>query len=199
MRRIVLLLAVLASAACEATAPFVPVDGGALAGPWQSTPFSLAGPILQAVDQACRGSMPEFPQQTQLTVVDARGGGLIQAHYTSPDGAEATCVDMTVNAAGRVEALGGGGTGFAGHALPPLEANELSSAGGMGSDRSTVTYGRAGAGISQVVVLMPGHVPIRASLANGWYLVWWPGEWAQGSKVVGFDVLGEQVAETTAP
>jgi hypothetical protein len=68
----------------------------------------------------------------------------------------------------------------------------------MGSDRSSVTYGRAGAGISQVVVQMPGHVPVIASLANGWYLVWWPGNWPEGMKIVGLDVLGQKVAEADA-
>lgn len=190
--------ALLVTVACEAAGQVVPAaGGGVLVGPWQAAPFPVAGPILAAIDQACRASMPEFPQRVQLTVVDARGGGRIQAHYTSGDGAEATCMDMSVDAAGNVEAIGGGSVGFGGQAPPPLQANELANAGSMGSDRSSVAYGRAGVGISRVMVLMPGHVPITASFTNGWYLVWWPGAWPQGAKVVGLDVLGQQVAEIT--
>ena len=200
VRALLVITALLVTVGCDAAAQVVPVaGGGVLVGPWQAAPFPVAGPILAAIDQACRGSMPDFPQRVQLTVVDARGGGRIQAHYTSPDGAEATCMDMSVNAAGKVEAIGGGSIGFADQAPPPLQANELTNAGSMGSDRSSVVYGRAGAGISRVMVLMPGHVPITASLANGWYLVWWPGVWPQGTMVVGLDVLGQQVAETTLP
>lgn len=113
--------ALLVTVACEAAGQVVPAaGGGVLVGPWQAAPFPVAGPILAAIDQACRASMPEFPQRVQLTVVDARGGGRIQAHYTSGDGAEATCMDMSVDAAGNVEAIGGGSVGFGGQAPPPL-------------------------------------------------------------------------------
>lgn len=53
----------------------------------------------------------------------------------------------------------------------------------------------AGAGIARVVIAMPGQPPVTASLANGWYLAWWPGEWPPGTKVFGIDSLGQQVAE----
>jgi hypothetical protein len=200
VRALLIILALSVTVACETAVQVVPGGGGgALIGPWQAEPFPIAGPLLQAIDQACRGSMQEFPPQVQVTVIDARGGGRIQAHYTSPDGAEATCVDMSVDAAGHVEAAGGGGVGFGGQPRPPLQAHELMNAGGMGSNESNVTYGRAGAGINKVVLLMPGHVPVAASFANGWYLVWWPGDWPPGTKLVGLDVLGQQVAETTVP
>jgi hypothetical protein len=199
MRRLLLTLALVATVGCEAESQPVPAAANALVGPWQPVPFPLPGPILQAIDRACRGSMPDFPQQVQLTVVDARGGGRIQAHYSGPMGAEATCMDMSVDAAGRVEALGGGGMGFGAQAPPPLEANELTNGGAMSSDRSSIVYGRAGQGIAKVVILIPGNAPITASLANGWYLAWWPGQWPPGTKAVGFDVLGQNVGDTAVP
>jgi hypothetical protein len=59
-----------------------------------------------------------------------------------------------------------------------------------------VALGRAGPGIAGVGVLIPGQQPITASFANGWYLVWWPGEWPKGTIVAGFDSAGRKVAET---
>ena len=200
MRAILVALALLLTVACETAGQIVPVaGGGALVGPWQPRPFPVAGPLVQAIEQACLGSNPDFPPQVELTVVDVRGGGRIQAHFTSPDGAEATCADMTVDGAGHVEANGGAGMGFGGQPPPPLQAQDLMNSASMGSPDSSVTYGRAGAGISKVVLLIPGHVPVEASFTNGWYLVWWPGTWPQGTKVVGLDVLGQQVAETAVP
>jgi hypothetical protein len=33
-----------------------------------------------------------------------------------------------------------------------------------------------------------------ATVANGWYVLWWPGEMPPGTSVLGLDVLGTEVA-----
>jgi hypothetical protein len=199
MRRLLVALALVATVGCEAESQPIPPAQNALVGPWQQVPIPLAGPILAAVDRACRGSMPDFPPEVRLAVVDARGGGLIQAHYVGPNSAEATCLDMSVDPAGRVEASGGGSTGSGGQGAPPMEALALEAGGGSGSDRSSVTYGRAGAGIAKVMLIVPGQPPIVASLANGWYIAWWPGKWPPKMRIVGLDAIGRTAVETTFP
>jgi hypothetical protein len=203
MRRqfLVLAVAVLAVSGCGLVeSADVPVPGLArLDGPWSPTPVQVPAAVLVAADQACRTSMQPFPVGVQIVVVDARGKSVIQLAYAGPNGAMAQCNDMTVDAQGRVEALGGGGFGQGGGEPPPVPPNTLESAGGMSSGdpaTSSVAMGRAGPGIAGVGVLIPGQPPITASFANGWYLVWWPGAWPQGTVVAGFDQTGQKVAET---
>lgn len=196
---IFLLASTMACETSDPTVPGVPVAGG-LHGPWSPNPIALPGPILQAVDAACRGSMLPFPVGVDLVVVDARGRGIIQANYAGPNGAGATCIDMTVDDRGRVTAMGGGGTGQGGGPLPALAANTLEPGGGMSSGdpiNSSVTLGRAGPGIARVAIVIPGQPLTTASFANGWYIAWWPGAWPPGTTVVGLDALGQKVAETT--
>lgn len=179
----------------EPAAPAV----GALNGPWSPNPVPVPGPILQAIDVTCRGSMQPFPVGVELVVVDARGRGVVQALYAGPNGSGATCVDMTVDQRGHVAAMGGGSTGQGGGPIPEVAPNTLEPGGGMSSGdpvTSSVTLGRAGPGIARVAIAIPGQPLVTASFANGWYLAWWPGAWPRGTTVVGLDVLGQQVAKT---
>ena len=138
--------------------------------------------------------MEDFPQQTKLVVIDARGAGRIQAQYAGPRSTEASCIDMTIDAAGNVVA-GGGGTGFGGQEWIILRPFEIEHHGGYSSEESSTTMGRAGDGIAKVVIVMPGQPQVTASLANGWYLAWWPGAWPPGTKVVALDSLGQPVTD----
>jgi hypothetical protein len=167
----------------------------AVEGPWQPVPFALPGPIIEIVDRACRaGFEDDFPQHTQMMVTDARGTGRVEVLYAAPNGDDASCTTM-IDATGRVE-WSGGGTGSRGQAWLVLPALELESIGGYGSREASATTGRAGAGIAKVVVVMPGKPQVTASLANGWYSAWLPGEWPPGTKVVGLDSVGQPVTET---
>ena len=168
-------------------------------GPWSTTPIQLPVAVLAAADQACRTSFQPFPAGVQIVVVDARGEGVIQVVYAGPKGAMAECNDMTVDAQGRVEAMGGGGFSQGGVEPPAVAPNMLENAGGSSSGdpiTSSVAMGRAGPGIAAVGVLVPGRAPITASFSNGWYLVWWPGEWPKGTIIAGYDQAGQKVAET---
>jgi hypothetical protein len=171
---------------------------GNLHGPWSPNPIALPGPILQAVDAACRGSMLPFPVGVDLVVVDARGRGVVQAQYAGPNGAEAMCNDMAIDDRGHVMAEGGGSTSQGGAPHPEGAPNTLDPSGSMSSGQpvtSSVTLGRAGPGIARVAILMPGQPLTTASFANGWYLAWFPGAWPPGTTVLGFDALGQKVAE----
>ena len=178
----------------------IPAAGpGAIWAPWQPNPIPLDAGILQAIDRECRGSMAPFPA-VRLVVADARGDGVVQAQFAGPAG-EAFCMDMTIDrTTGRVAAVGGGsvGTGTSAVQLGPqaIESHSGMGTGGPGDAivRQT-TSGRVGNGVAAVVIQMPGKPPIRASLANGWYLAWWPGPWPRGTKVLALDAVGGKVAE----
>jgi hypothetical protein len=166
----------------------------AVVGPWQPVPLALPGTLVDDVDQTCRGSFPEFPQEARLVVIDARGAGKIEAQYAGPKRVTAACWGMTIDATGAV-AGGGGGTGFGETEWDPLPATEIEQLGGYGSAEASATSGRVGRGIARVLIALPGCPPITASLADGWYLAWWPGEWPVGTKVLGLDALGQTVIE----
>ena len=169
----------------------------AIAGPWQPVPFALPRPMIESVDRACRGGFDEFPQHAQLMVVDSRGGGHVEAQYAAPNGDDASCT-ATIDATGRTE-WSGGGTGSRGQPWLTLPAFDLESVAGYGSSDGSATSGRAGGGIAKVVIVMPGEPQVTASLQNGWYLAWRPGEWPPGTTVVGLDSLGQPVAEASIP
>jgi hypothetical protein len=178
----------LAAVACQ------PQAQARLDGPWQPIPIALAGSTVEAVDRACRGSFPEFPQEAELVIIDARGAGRIEAQYAGPKRVTASCWGMTVDATGTV-GPGGGGTGFGEAEWHAPQAHEIEQHGGYGSAEASATTGRVGPGIETVLIAMPGCPPITASFANGWYLAWWPGEWPVGTKVLGLDPLGQTVIE----
>jgi hypothetical protein len=196
IRRIALIAALLfVNVACGLRRPDeVTAPAGAIDGPWRPVPFALPGPITEAVDRTCRGFTEEFPQQARLVVIDARGAGRVEARYAGPNGVEATCTRMTIDATGRVVA-GGGGIGIGGQEWRVLQPLEIEDQSGFGSNESSTAMGRAGAGIATVVIVMPGKPPVTASLTNGWYLAWWPGAWPPGTKIVGLDSLGQTVSE----
>ncbi len=199
VRVALIVVLLLASAACGSDGPTEMTALAAAAnGPWQPVPIALPAHIVQAVDRTCRSSFREFPQHTQLMVIDARGAGRIEAQYAAPNGEDATCASMTIDADGRVEA-GGGGTGSRGQPWLALPALELETVSGYSSSEGSGTSGRVGAGVVTVVIAMPGRPPVTASIENGWYLAWWPGDWPPGTKAIGLDSLGQPVTEAPVP
>ena len=129
---------------------------------WQPTPSTPApGQLAQAV-QAC-GQDLGGPALT-----DSRGPytASIYADSTTSDlclsgngvsmSSSSTSVAPTRVAAGQIQ-LGGGGTrDSAGNAL-------------------TLVDGRTGAGVTAVTIERSDGSSVQATVANGWYLAWWPG------------------------
>ncbi len=171
-----------------------------LAGPWRTTPVGIDPALRLEVERACRASMLPFPPLTQLVLVDARGQGRLQAIFAGPTGQQATCMDMEIDADGRVQAMGGGSTGEGDGKPVEIGPFELRSQGSMssgapGAVTSSLTSGMAGPGIASIVLEAPGQPQITASLANGWYAVWFPGAWPRATKVIGLDAFGTEVAQ----
>ena len=190
-----------AAAGSGATDEFtVPGAMALLLGPWRPEPVPLWPALLQVVAQTCARSMQPFPP-APLVAVDARGEGRLQALFAGPGGV-AMCNDMTIDADGRVEAAGGGMTSMGSDPQPAIGAAQLRSAGVSSSSdaggrvTTSLITGQAGQGIARVVVEMPGRQRMGATLAQGWYLFWFPGEIPAGTRVIGLDVLGANIAES---
>jgi hypothetical protein len=129
---------------------------------WQPTPTSPApGQLAQAV-QACGQDLGSPP------LTDSRGPytASIYADSTTSDlclsgngvsmSSRSTSVAPASVAAGQIELDGGGTRDSAGNAL-------------------TLVDGRTGAGVTAVTIERRDGSSVQATVANGWYLAWWPG------------------------
>jgi hypothetical protein len=167
-------------------------------GPWQATPFRLPAQTIARVDAACRASMPEFPVNVQLVILDARGEGMVQLYYANGIGDSAECNDVAIRRNGEIVPQGGGGVG---HGLPlrPLRPDELEIFSQTGNGRPIVASqlaGRVGASIVRVMLRTKDGKLAQASLDRGWFAVWFPGD-VSGGFVAGYDVFGNEIARFT--
>ena len=150
-------------AAAALTAVFALSSGAAPAfAGWQPTPTTPAlGQLAQAV-QACGQDLGS------PVLTDSRGPytASIYADSTTSDlclsgngvsmSSSSTSVAPVSVAAGQIELDGGGTRDAAGNAL-------------------TLVDGRTGAGVTAVTIERRDGSSVQATVANGWYLAWWPG------------------------
>jgi hypothetical protein len=129
---------------------------------WRATPTTPAAGQLAQAAQACGKGLGS------AVLTDSRGPytASIYADSTTSDlclsgdgvsmSSSSTTVAPASVAVGRIE-LGGGGTrDSAGNAL-------------------TLVDGRTGAGVTAVTIQRSDGSSVRATVASGWYLAWWPG------------------------
>jgi hypothetical protein len=129
---------------------------------WQPTPTSPApGQLAQAV-QACGQDLGS------PVLTDSRGPytASIYADSTTSDvclsgngvsmSSRSTSVAPASVAAGQIQLDGGGTRDAAGNAL-------------------TLVDGRIGAGVTALTIERSDGSSVQATVANGWYLAWWPG------------------------
>jgi hypothetical protein len=170
-----------------------------LTGPWRPEPLRLDPLLATQADRVCRRDQ-SFPiEKLDLVLIDARGGGRLPTLYAGGD-ATADCHYMQISKTGVVTgSISGSGTGQGGQ--PP--DGKLSLVG-TGSIEKAWSYrsGRAGAGITRVVVDVAGIGAITATLQNGWYFAWWPGAPKRGEPgpsvtVTAFDAAGEPIDQLT--
>lgn len=169
-------------------------------GPWSATPFSLPPAIVAKMDVACRTSMQPFPAGVSLVVVDARGTGAAQLYYAGANGANASCNDVHLSGNGTVEALGGGSTGMASapfNALAPtgLVLTDQSGTGRPPNTTASYLAGRVGPGIKALFLVLANGKSARATLTNGWFAVWFPGDLGRGWFLRGLDATGAQAVQ----
>jgi hypothetical protein len=135
---------------------------------WQRTPTTPAPGQLAQAGQACGRDLGS------PVLADSRGPytASIYANSTmclSGNGismsSSSTSVAPVSVAAGQIQPGGGGTRDSAGNAL-------------------TLVDGRTGAGVTAVTIKRSDGSSVQATVANGWYLAWWPGTVAATSAAV---------------
>jgi hypothetical protein len=129
---------------------------------WQRTPTTAAPGQLAQAEQACGQDLGS------PVLTDSRGP------YTASIYADSTTNDVCLSgngvsmsssstsaapasvAAGHIQLDGGGTRDAAGNAL-------------------TLVDGRTGAGVTEITIKRSDGTSVQATVANGWYLAWWPG------------------------
>lgn len=165
---------------------------------WSATPTASRGNQLRRAREACqprlptstgagraryerRPGMPHIPAGGWRTVVtDTRGPYTVILFVAGRGAAELSCFT------GRLPMSGGLGGSFATHAPRPVPAGQVTivSSGSRttptdeGSRHFSELVGRTGRGVTGVTLTLRDGARVAASVANGWFLAWWPG--AQG-------------------
>jgi len=128
---------------------------------WQATPSTPApGQLAQAV-QACGQNLgsPVLTDSRGPYTASIYADSATSAVCLSGNGVSMSSSSTTVAtdvAAGQIQRNGGGTRDAAGNAL-------------------TVVDGRTGAGVTAVTIQRSDGSSVQATVANGWYLAWWPG------------------------
>jgi len=184
------LLVILAMCACsstnsrgsaEAAQPTQsdPVRAATLAeliGPWRREPMRPPVAVIAAADRTCRLSAV-FPRDVVLVAIDARGGSRLPAVFAGDD-AVVDCLPLTISDNGVVE---GSENASETGPQPVAGPGHLIAQGGTGSGQTSdpgdawcSATGRAGPGVTRVVIEAQVAGSIAATVQNGWYLAWWP-------------------------
>jgi hypothetical protein len=107
--------------------------------------------------------------------VDIRGPYTVILYVAAHGAAELSCLSGH-----QLVSLGGA---FATHARPPVPAGHVAtvSSGSTttppdeGSRQFSLLVGRTGSGVTGVTLRLRDGTHVTATLANGWFVAWWPG------------------------
>lgn len=167
---------------------------------WSATPTVSSGDQARRAREGCLSRLPtsrgiEHAQQTasgqheawpipyiptggwRTVLTDTRGPYTVILFVAAHGSAELSCFS------GRQPMRASLGGSFATHTPPPVPAGRVSivSSGSRttppdeGSEHFAQLVGRTGPGVIGVTLRLRDGTRVRASLANGWFLAWWPG------------------------
>ena len=157
---------------------------------WQATPTTPPTGVPAPPGHACGEASGR--ESGSPVLIDSRGPytAMIRADSTTSDvclsgngvsmSSSSTSAAPVSLAAGKIELEGGGTRDSAGHAL-------------------TLVDGRTGAGVTAVMIERSDGSSVQATVANGWYLAWWPGTAAARKAVVRSTSGTSTVAFPSAP
>jgi hypothetical protein len=197
LRGVLALVIALAAVGCDDSEDVTPPQVHDLAEPWQAVPFDLDPATLAAAVAACRNVMGPGQALPPLVVVDARGANTVIVAY-GLGGNTADC-SVVRDDSGRFSSMGGSAGSTMGE--PPIGQGEVRSRGMSttsvgGGIQATYVVGVAGPAVAAVEVVIPGGPRVRASLANGWFAAWWPGDFVnkpQPITINGYDGSGNLI------
>jgi hypothetical protein len=129
---------------------------------WKSTPSTPTPGQLAQAAQACGQGLGS------PVLTDSRGP------YTASIYADSTTSDLC---------LSGNGVSMSSSSTSPapasVAAGQIQLGGGGTRDSAgnalTVVDGRTGAGVTAITIARSDGSSVQATVANGWYLAWWPG------------------------
>jgi hypothetical protein len=167
---------------------------------WSATPTASSGDQARRAEEACVPNLPtsagiEHAQETaagrhepwpipdiptgswRTVLIDSRGPYTMILFVAAHGAAEMSCFS------GRLPTRGSLGGSFATRTPPPVPAGHVSnvSSGSRttppdeGSQHFSELVGRTGPGVTGVHLRLRDGRRVTASLANGWFLAWWPG------------------------
>jgi hypothetical protein len=144
----------------------------AVFGRWRRTPAHPTGQVVDAAETACRGqdAVGDLP----LLVVDARGEGEATLVFADPKAAAVCHATLAAGGATTADARPVAGYPDTAPASRKLGAHDLEIVESKGGAR-TVLVGRVGPDVSRVAAQFEDATWSNASLADGWYAMWWPG------------------------
>ena len=186
-----------------AVAPRFPASVAELTGAWHPEPF-LLDPILRGrIAQACARDMEMGPGAIAL-LIDVRGAGVASVRMN-----KGQCDALVIEDDGTITGAGAGSSGIGdGGALADVELGRPEQHFIVGSGLKVEGWsalGQAGPGIRLIVVQPVDHVPVVATLENGWYGAWWPARPGEPPRdgtrfppaaIRAYNALGELVNET---
>jgi hypothetical protein len=168
------------SAASDQPEPsFVAVDP--LGGPWRATPILLDNAHIAIVSDACAAAAREELGETEAdlptALVDARGEGFLTTIMADDLNAieclahlDETGATTTVDSVARLSMV----------AVAPVDQSAITVASVIHeTDREggrTVTFGRIGPDADGAKVGFGDKSVVRASIDEGWWAMWWPGD-----------------------
>jgi hypothetical protein len=146
--------------------PAVSLDG------WTPEPAALAAADVAALEEACtRGT-------GRTTVLGERRGDLQLLLRAGPRNV-AGCLATDDGVVGQVESVPGGTAATLGDA-DILVLGSVGTAVGPSGERETasITYGLVRGDVDAVTFSRPDGLDVEATVADGWWAVWWPGDFA---------------------
>lgn len=176
-------------------------------GTWTATPSSPNPALVARVRDGCLS--PPGPDWTAemranaadlaslpLVIVDQRGRGAV-AFFAErrPDGQASMMCLSAADEDGQVMA-GGGGTSTGARETPATGPLRLFTAHRNRSEWGTYTAyaGSVEPGVTQVTVERNSGSGVIASVANGYFVAWWPGD-AYATRIIAYGAGGAVLAE----
>ena len=188
-----------ASAFATWTAEPGAVDPAFAAAMQRNCALSPSG-VEPSLSPETRAEMAEQQQifaQLPLVVMDQRGRAGVALFAERRADGQASVMCMTIAAeVGGPPVVGGGGSGTGGQEAPADGPLRLFTGQRNGSDAGTFTAyaGSVGPEVTRVTVERSEGSGVVATVSNGYFLVWWPGE-AFAARFVGENAEGAVVAE----
>lgn len=174
MRRLLVSVAVIVVGCGDSTsADAVDAVAAGSFGPWRGAPISFDPAFAAITERACEATAPGATP----ILHDLRGAGVDILLFVGP-GTGAFC-ETEPDDAGIIRATADGRLNGPRSVAPRPGEVTVETQGTrsslVGEGRSSI-FGRTGLGVGRVRIHLEDGREVTATVANGWFAAWWPGE-----------------------